>query len=77
MYLILATDVNWSPKQQSEFLAEANKQADRLTVLIRDLLDMSRIESGKWTLNNHRCLRNEILDSISPVLLAITPNCIY
>jgi len=63
----LRTDVQWSKKQQLEFLLEANNNADRLTLLIRDLLDMSRIDSGNLTLDKRSYPVSEILDSISGV----------
>jgi len=69
---LLETDVNWSKKQQIDFLQSANKEADRLTFLIRDLLDMSRIESGKLTLDKRSCQVNEILESASGILSIIT-----
>jgi len=69
---LIATDVKWSKKQQMEFLQAANMQTDRLTLLIRDLLDMSRIDSGKLNLDKHSYLVGEILDSVSGVLSVIT-----
>jgi PAS domain S-box-containing protein len=68
---LLETDVKWSKKQQLEFLQAANRQADRLTLLIRDLLDMSRIDSGKLTLDKRSYPVSEILDSVSGVLSVI------
>ena len=69
---LLETDVEWSKEQQLDLLQSANQQADRLTLLIRDLLDMSRIDSGKLTLDKRSYQVNEILDSISGVLSVIT-----
>ena len=69
---LIETDVKWSKKQQLDFLNSANKEADRLTLLIRDLLDMSRIDSGKLTLDKHSYQVSEILDSVSRVLSVIT-----
>jgi signal transduction histidine kinase/putative methionine-R-sulfoxide reductase with GAF domain len=40
------TDVEWDDETQQDFLAEIEREADRLARLIGDLLDMSRIESG-------------------------------
>jgi PAS domain S-box-containing protein len=69
---LLETDVKWSRTQQLEFLDEANTQADRLTSMIRDLLDMSRIDAGKLTLDKRSCQVKEILDAASGVLRVIT-----
>jgi PAS domain S-box-containing protein len=68
---LLETDVKWSEKQQVEFLQSANNEADRLTLLIRDLLDMSRIDAGKLTLDKRSCQVKEILDAASGVLRVI------
>jgi PAS domain S-box-containing protein len=68
---LLATDVKWSKRQQLDFLESANKEADRLTFLIRDLLDMSRIDSGKLSLDKRTYTVSEILDSVSGVLSVI------
>jgi two-component system, OmpR family, sensor histidine kinase NblS len=35
------------PEQQREFLETANRETDRLTRLVNDVLDLSRLESGK------------------------------
>jgi K+-sensing histidine kinase KdpD len=69
---LIETDVQWSKEQQAEFLKDANMQADRLTLLIRDLLDMSRIDSGKLTLDVRSYRVDEILESVSGILSIIT-----
>jgi signal transduction histidine kinase len=68
---LIETDIEWSKKQQLEFLQAANKEADRLTLLIRDLLDMSRIDAGKLVLDKRSYQFKEILDSASGVLRVI------
>lgn len=40
------TDVEWDAETQRDFLAEIERETDRLGRQISDLLDMSRIESG-------------------------------
>jgi PAS domain S-box-containing protein len=69
---LIETDVKWSQEQQLDFLSLADREADRLTFLIRDLLDMSRIDSGKMILDKRTWLVSEILDSAGSVLSAIT-----
>jgi two-component system, OmpR family, sensor histidine kinase KdpD len=39
-------DVTWSPAQIEEFLATIEHETDRLTALVENLLDMSRIQVG-------------------------------
>ncbi len=43
---LLQSDVDWDEETRRDFLTEADREADRLTRLIGDLLDMSRIDSG-------------------------------
>lgn len=44
---LLAPDVEWTPEDQRDFLETINSEADRLGELIDQLLDLSRIESGR------------------------------
>jgi PAS domain S-box-containing protein len=69
---LMATDVKWKRQQQMEFLESANKEADHLTLLIRNLLDMSRIDSGKINLDIQPYLFQDILDSAESRLKAVT-----
>jgi PAS domain S-box-containing protein len=69
---LIETDVKWSKQQQLDFLQSANIEADRLTLLIGDLLDMSRIDSGKLNLDKRSFPISEILDSTSGILSVIT-----
>ena len=43
---MLADDVTWDPSQQRDFIQTINQEADKLTDMIEQLLDLSRIESG-------------------------------
>ena len=43
---LLQTDVAWDRQAQQEVLAAANEEVDRLTRLISNLLDVSRVEAG-------------------------------
>jgi len=40
------TDVEWSNEQEAEFLEAIEEQTDRLTGLVANLLDMSRLQAG-------------------------------
>jgi two-component system sensor histidine kinase KdpD len=41
-----STDVAWSPQDEAELLETIEESADRLTALVANLLDMSRISTG-------------------------------
>jgi len=43
---LLADDVAWDPASQREFLITISEETDRLSALVSDLLDLSRIEGG-------------------------------
>jgi PAS domain S-box-containing protein len=68
---LMEKDVEWSKEQQKDLLQSANIAADRLTIIIKNLLDMSRIDSGKMTLDKRSYQVKEILDSASGVLSII------
>ena len=40
------TDVTFSPEDEAQLLESVEESADRLTVLVGNLLDMSRIQTG-------------------------------
>lgn len=42
------------PEKGAQFINIANKQADKLTAIVSDLLDVSRIQAGKMLLNKSR-----------------------
>jgi signal transduction histidine kinase len=44
---LLEEDVTWDAETQHDFIVEIDHEADRLAALVSDLLDMSKIESGK------------------------------
>jgi PAS domain S-box-containing protein len=43
---LLDPEVQWDAATQLDFITEIDREADRLSALVRDLLDMSKIESG-------------------------------
>jgi two-component system, OmpR family, sensor histidine kinase KdpD len=69
---LLETDVTWSKRQELDFLQAAYDGTDRLALLIRDLLDMARIDSGRLSLNMKSHQVSEILDSVHDILSVIT-----
>lgn len=56
------------PATQKEFLSIINRQAERLTELINDLLDVSRMESGRFVLHKDLIsLKGVLHDSVGGV----------
>lgn len=57
-------------KKQHELLVAAKQDAERLTKLVRELLELSRLESGKIQLKEDRIEIKPLIDfSVQPVLL--------
>src|SRR5439155_15990061 len=48
-FLELMSDEDLDPKTQAEFMATMREQVDRLTKLATDLLDLSRLDAGRLT----------------------------
>ncbi len=62
---ILITRDDLDVQERKKFLDHINKQAINLSRIINDLLDISRIESGKsFTLNKEPCLIGEAIEAI-------------
>jgi K+-sensing histidine kinase KdpD len=57
---LLAKDVKWEQESQREFLEIISKEADRMSELVNNLLDVSRIEAGSLTLQKIYCSLDEI-----------------
>ena len=69
---LLRSDVKWSEEEQRDFLQSIDQETERLTRLISDLLDMSRIEAEGLKLEKHNYQISEILDSASSTLASLT-----
>lgn len=52
---LLADDVEWDRASQHEFLTIISDESDRLTSLVNNLLDLSRIEAGSLKLSLEKC----------------------
>lgn len=52
---LLADDVEWDALAQQEFLEIISHETDRLSNLVNDLLDMSRIEAGNLEVSYEEC----------------------
>lgn len=58
---LLADDVEWDRESQREFLSIISDESDRLTGLVNNLLDLSRIEAGSLVLSRDECDPEEII----------------
>lgn len=63
---LLQGDVDWNPLDQREFLATIDEEADRLDLVIGNLLDASRLEAGAIA----PATRHVALDDVVPAALA-------
>ncbi|MBN1644048.1 MAG: PAS domain S-box protein, partial [Dehalococcoidales bacterium] len=61
---LLRRDVKWTEAQRRDFLQTIDSETDRLTHLINDILDMSRIESGAFKVSQVQSSVSNIIDSI-------------
>ncbi len=52
---LLAEDVEWDSKSQKEFISIISDETDRLTNLVNNLLDLSRMEAGSLRLSLEKC----------------------
>jgi signal transduction histidine kinase len=58
---LLAEDVEWDQQAQHEFLEIISNETDRLTSLVNDLLDISRIEAGNLMISRTECDLNSLI----------------
>ncbi len=52
---LLADDVQWDESAQREFIRVISDETDRLSLLVNDLLDLSRIEGGDLNVERTEC----------------------
>jgi two-component system, OmpR family, sensor histidine kinase KdpD len=71
-----SADVNWDAEDHDELLATADESLDRLTHLVENLLDMSRLQAGALSLFPRPVGLDEIvsraLDNLEPAARGIT-----
>jgi two-component system sensor histidine kinase KdpD len=58
---LLADDVKWDAASEREFLQVALAETDRLSALVTDLLDLSRIEAGTLIVRREPCALSELV----------------
>lgn len=69
---LLRADVKWSEEEQRDYLQTINRETDRLTRLISDLLDMSHIDAGALKLEKDIYTLQQIVDAASGRLTTLT-----
>ncbi len=69
---LLRTDVKWEEKDERDFLETIDREANRLTRLISDLLDISRLDAGALKLDRDVYHLSEILESVQGNLASLT-----
>jgi two-component system, OmpR family, sensor histidine kinase KdpD len=62
---LLDREIRWSDSERDEFLAIINTETDRLTRLVHNLLDMSRIEAGAL---DPRLVESSVGEVVGPVV---------
>jgi PAS domain S-box-containing protein len=66
---LLAEDVEWDRSAQREFLTVISEETDRLTTLVNNLLDLSRLEAGALKLATKQCNIEEIVERAARLAL--------
>ncbi len=58
---LLADDVSWDAQSQTEFLTIILNETERLSQLVNDLLDLSRIEAGTLRIARNPCHLDDLI----------------
>jgi PAS domain S-box-containing protein len=65
---LLGQDVQWEPERQREFIQIIDEEADRLTNLVEQLLDLSRIQAGTLSIWLETQSLQTIIENVQPTL---------
>jgi two-component system sensor histidine kinase BarA len=71
---LLADDVQWEAESQRDFLETIDVEADKLTDLIEQLLDLSRLEADTMRIVTQRVIWDEVLSTAMAQLKVLTVN---
>ncbi len=71
---LLSTDVAWSAEQQQEFLVMIDAEADRLSNLVEQLLQISRLQASVWEVKPVPVQLHEVVSQAMPQLEGVTAN---
>lgn len=69
---LLAPDVDWDRTSQEQYIAIINEESDRLTALIEQLVDISRLQAGAMRINPEPAALAGIAERVSPQLRTIS-----
>jgi signal transduction histidine kinase/DNA-binding response OmpR family regulator len=69
---LLATDVEWDIESQQNFIHIISEEADKLTDLIEQLLDLSRLQAGTLRIQTESCTLDAIFGTALAQLEALT-----
>ncbi len=69
---LLRTDVEWSEEEKRDFLSTIAEETERLSALINDTLDISRIEAGTLRLKRSYYTAADIIASVRTTLANLT-----
>ncbi len=71
---LLAQDVTWDSATQQEFIRLIDEEADKLSDLVEQLLDLSRMEAGRFNIQPVPTTPREIVESALPQLARLAEN---
>lgn len=66
-----ATDVSWEAKSQQEYLQIIDEEADKLTELVEQLLDVSRLQAGQLAITAEPNQLADVVSLASPQIQAL------
>ena len=64
----MLTNMRLEPQKEQEYVEIISREADNLSMLVEDLLDISRLESGKVRLNKEVARLEQLMNMSLPVL---------
>ncbi|NDJ52138.1 MAG: PAS domain S-box protein [Chloroflexi bacterium] len=71
---LLAQDVTWSAESQRDFIQTIDEEADKLSELISQLLDLSRLEAGTLAMSLEAIAPGDVLKMAEPELRILARN---
>ena len=68
---LVQPDIEWDSETQRDFLATIDQEADKLTHLVNDLLEMSQLEAGVMNMEKRQAKISAIMSQLSDQLKAL------